>query len=201
MLNTKKYEFNISKREIKDLSKAWLILSLAFAIAFSGFSISINFLIVLFVSAITVGTAFILHELGHKITAQHYGCFAEFKSFDNMLWLALIMSFFGIIFAAPGAVMIKGPIGKKRNAIISAAGPIINIILAIIFLLIFLSTNITFLNLVSRYGFMINSWIAMFNLIPFAMFDGKKIIDWNKKIYFLLVSVVLILFFIQPIIN
>ena len=54
-----------------------------------------------------------------KILAQNYGCFAEFRSYNFMLLIAVFMSFFGFIFAAPGAVIISGPIGKRRNGKIS----------------------------------------------------------------------------------
>ena len=66
--------FKFSKVELRDLSKAWIILSLAFTIYFlGGFNISDKFFIAFLVSLITVGTAFILHELGHKLIAQYYG--------------------------------------------------------------------------------------------------------------------------------
>ncbi len=179
-----------SKREIKDLSKAWIILSLAFAIVFYGANFDYGFILAFLVSAITVGTAFIFHEMGHKIVAQHYGCFAEFRSFDNMLFLALIMSFFGFVFAAPGAVMIAGPVGTKRNGLISLAGPGMNVILAFLFLafgLLFGNSVIIF------YGFLINSWIGLFNMIPFGNFDGIKILRWNKLVYGLMVFVCFVL--------
>ena len=190
----KKKGFSFSKKEIKDLIKAWLVLSIAFAIVFNkGLNFNVQFIITILISAITVGTAFIFHELGHKFTAQHYGCFAEFRSFDNMLFLALILSFFGFIFAAPGAVMISGPIGKRRNGKISLAGPLTNIILAILFLIIHLYKP----NIITLYGFMINTWIGLFNLIPFAMFDGKKILRWSKIVYGITVGITFILLIIQ----
>jgi Zn-dependent protease len=189
--------FHFSKKEIKDLIKAWLILSLAFAIVFNGLNFNLAFIITILISTITVGTAFIFHELGHKFTAQHYGCFAEFRSFDNMLFLALILSFFGFIFAAPGAVMISGPIGKRRNGKISLAGPLTNIILAILFLIVHLYSP----NIISFYGFVVNTWIGLFNLIPFAMLDGKKIFNWNKVIYGLMVGTGFILLMVQSFIS
>jgi Zn-dependent protease len=198
LIKTKKTGFNISKKEIKDLTKAWIILSLAFAIYFmNGLFLNFEFLLAFLVAAITVGTAFIFHELGHKIMAQHYGCFAEFRSFDNMLFLALIASFFGFIFAAPGAVMISGPVGIKRNGKISALGPGINMILAIIFLILHFNIQYPSLNIITYYGFLINSWLALFNLIPLTMFDGKKILQWNKFVYGLMVFVALILMIFQ----
>ena len=181
MIKTTKRGFYFSKKELKDLTKSWFILSLAFAIALKGFSLNLEFITAFMISAITVGTAFIFHELGHKFLAQHYGCFAEFRSFDTMLGLALLMSFLGFIFAAPGAVMISGPIGKIRNGKISAIGPLTNIILALIFLLITWTSQSAIIQIIGHYGFLINSWLALFNLIPFSTFDGKKSFTGTKQ--------------------
>ena len=179
-----------SKKEILDITKAWLAITIAFAVVLrSGIGIAESLL----VSAIAVGLGFLLHELGHKIVAQYYRCFAEFRSFDPMLVLAIAMSFFGFVFAAPGAVMIHGYVNKERNGKISIAGPIINIALALIFLLLtFIFGN----SIVFQYGFRINTWLALFNMIPVWNFDGSKIFRWNKKLYFGFVALCLLLFFI-----
>jgi Zn-dependent protease len=165
--------------EVRDLAKAWAAVSIAFAIVLVGFSLSLKFLLGIALAAFTVGTAFLLHELGHKLVAQRYGCFAEFRSFDQMLLLCVLMSFFGFIFAAPGAVMIAGHVTRERNGKISAAGPLVNIILALLFLLAYAAMP----SLVFRYGVMINAWIAMFNMIPFWQFDGAKIWAWSKGVW------------------
>jgi len=34
-----------------------------------------------------------------------------------------------------------------------------------------------------------NAWIAVFNLIPFGMFDGLKVFAWNKKVWALAFAV------------
>ncbi len=193
--------FNISQREIRDLTKAWIILSLAFAIVFQGFSLSIKFLLAWGVALLTVGTAFIFHEMGHKIVAQKYGCFAEFRSFDKMLWFALIMSFFGFVFAAPGAVMISGPVGVKRKGKISAWGPGTNIILALIFLYINSAFHLSTIKIISYYGFLVNSWLAFFNLLPFPMFDGKKVLKWNKAVYGIIIGVAFLLIILQGLVS
>jgi len=187
-----------SEREVNDLLKAWIAISLAFAIAIGGFSISITFAIGFLISALTVGIGFIFHELSHRFVARSYGCFAEFRSFDSMLVLAVVMSFFGFVFAAPGAVMISGPVGKSRNGKISAAGPLANLILGFLFLvvLVFISPEGTLRN-IAYYGFMVNSWLALFNMIPAWNFDGKKILNWNKLVYGSMVGVSLMFMFIM----
>ena len=193
-------KINTSEREIRDLIKAWIAISIAFAIVMRGFA-NLSFYQAFIVAAITVGTGFLLHELGHKLVAQRYGCFAEFRSFDQMLLLAVLMSFFGFIFAAPGAVMIIGPVGVRRNGKISAAGPIVNLVLSVAFLWVLLMQPEGILGIIAFYGFLINSWLALFNMLPFWNFDGKKVLRWNKKVYGIIVAAALGLMFLQNFIN
>ena len=183
--------------EIRDITKAWLILSLAFAFAFTNTSLlngsifnffSSSFLIMFGVSLFTVGIGFLLHELAHKFVAQHYGCQAEFRVFDTMLYAALGLAVVvGFIFAAPGAVMIAGRITIKENGIISAAGPITNYVLAMFFMgLGFLIPKYLF---AFNIGFMINMWLGLFNMIPFGNFDGIKILHYSRALWAALVAI------------
>jgi Zn-dependent protease len=188
-----------SQKELIDLAKAWIILGVAFSIAMNGLKFP-ALLIGIGISLFTVGIGFLLHELAHKFVAQRYGCFAEFRSFDQMLILALIMSFFGFIFAAPGAVMIRGRLSTRQNGIISAVGPGMNMLVSVLFLsLVFVPVG--FWQTIGLYGFMINSWLALFNMIPFAMFDGKKIFDWSKSVYVLMAVFAIALLVLQTLLR
>ena len=185
-----------SKNELVDITKAWLVLSLAFALVFSGITLmngrvsqifSLQFLILFLISLFTAGLGFLLHELGHKIAAQRYGCQAEFRAFDQMLYMALGLAFLvGFIFAAPGAVMIAGRITHRENGIISLAGPAVNYVLAMIFL--GLMTIVPDWTFVFSVGFQINLWLGLFNMIPFGNFDGIKIFRWNPYIWTAMVA-------------
>lgn len=190
-------KISFSEKEIKDLVKAWVIISLAFAIVLGSFKSVSNFVQMFLISSLTVGAGFLLHELAHKVTAQHYGCSAEFMAFNSGLILALFMSLFGFIFAAPGAVMIGGFVDKEKNGKISLAGPLTNIILASIFLII-TATSAEQISKLANYGFLINSWLALFNLIPIGIFDGSKILDWNKKVYGITIAIAVIMVFVLP---
>ena len=189
------WKIKTSRTELIDITKAWLALSLAFAFVYAGVSLmrgsinnlfSIDFLMMFIISLFTAGIGFLLHELAHKFVAQHYGCVAEFRAFNQMLYLAVGLAFvIGFIFAAPGAVMISGMVTRKENGIISLAGPLTNYVLGIIFL----GLNFFYpaLNLVWNIGFFINIWLGLFNLIPFGNFDGIKIFHWNRIIWALMV--------------
>lgn len=177
------FDISTSEKELWDLTKAWIAISAAFAIMLSGSLLSSDFYSKFIIASLTVGTGFLLHELGHKVMAQKYGCAAEFRAFDNMLVLAIIMSFFGLIFAAPGAVMISGKVSKARSGKISAAGPMINLALSVAFLALAFAQLPKLFKDAAYYGFVINSWLALFNMIPFWLFDGYKVLKWSKVVY------------------
>lgn len=176
-----------SQIEILHLLIAWVVISFAFAIMYSGGNLMTPvFFDRLWISAATVGLGFLLHELAHKYVAQQYGRWAEFRADFFMLILALIMSFMGVVFAAPGAVYIRGQVTKEQNGKISIAGPLTNFGLAVIFLILFLA--LPQYKQPCAYGLIINTWLCIFNLIPIWNFDGKKILDWNKLYYGLLLA-------------
>jgi Zn-dependent protease len=110
--------------------------------------------------------------------AQKYRCWAEFRSFDYMLVLAVLTALAGFIFAAPGAVMIRGHVTRDRYGKIALAGPAANIVIALLLVIpVLIWTPLAFV-------FFVNSWLAVFNLLPFPSFDGAKVYSWNKGIYF-----------------
>lgn len=176
-------------REKKDLFYAGLMISLAFAILLSGGIsgiLSSGFLIVFVIAFLTAGIGFLFHELMHKYVAQGYRLWAEFKANYKMLWLAVLFSFFGFIIAAPGAVHIKGRITKEKNGKISVAGPLSNLVLAVLFLVVLLALNPEgVLEMFLGFGLTINSLLAAFNMIPTMPFDGAKVIAWNKGVYWI----------------
>lgn len=176
--------------ELFELFKAWFAISLAFGILSVSYLVPVygsllGFFYSFVISLVTAGLGFVVHELAHKVIAQKHYCSAEFKSNDFMLVLAVLMSFVGFIFAAPGAVIIKGGVTKKQNGEISFAGPFSNFLLALVFLPGWLLSK-NLLGFFFFQGFFINSWLGLFNLIPARPFDGFVIYRWNKWYYVLL---------------
>lgn len=189
-----------SKTETKDLSIAIIVITLLFAYLYSNGTFGMMIYLIP-ISLVTIGLSFILHELGHKYVAQKYGFFAEFRKWNTGLLIAIITGLFGFIFLAPGAVYIgsyTGIITDEENGKISIAGPIVNIILAVIFLLIEISLKpffllssplSTYLMITAMIGFHINSFLALFNLLPIPMLDGSKVMKWNLPLWIVSIAV------------
>ncbi|MDR2967831.1 MAG: site-2 protease family protein [Methanobacteriaceae archaeon] len=205
--------FKFSSNEIRDLFISFLVISLAFSLLFSRADFS-KLAETLPMVMVGVGLGFIFHEVAHKITAMRYGYWAEYKTWTPGLFIALISSFFGFIFAAPGAVHIYGQyMSDRENGIISIAGPLTNILLSLIFLAVaiwilstfpLLTTSIIaapewayILFITCVLGFRINAFLALFNLIPFSILDGAKIFRWNPLIWLVIAGFAGILVFIS----
>jgi len=136
-------------------------------------------------AALSVFAGFLVHELSHKFVARRYGCWAEFRADYRMLGFALVTSFFGILFAAPGAVMIAGNVDRERNGKISLAGPGSNLLIAVACLSILLTGVTGLVNDALSMLFMFSAILGGFNMIPVMPFDGAKIWHWNKPVYIL----------------
>jgi Zn-dependent protease len=130
-------------------------------------------------------TSFLLHEVAHKIIAQRYGLWAEFRL---TMWGALI-TFISILsplfkLISPGAVMISGSfVDKKTMGKTAVAGPTTNIILAVVLAAIFLVSPNSTVKFIAGWGAYINAFLALFNLIPFSIIDGHKIFSWDKLVW------------------
>lgn len=170
--------------EIFDLFLSWLTISLAFSWVFAGLEFS-SALANLPIVGIAVGGGFILHELAHRTVAKKFHAHAFYKAWPFGLVFVLVTAVFGFVFAAPGAVYIFGNhIDRKKNALISLAGPLTNVLLAFIFLLISMVSSVgEFWRLAGDIGFQINLWLALFNLIPVPPLDGSKVFLWKPLVW------------------
>ncbi|UCG70286.1 MAG: site-2 protease family protein [Thermoplasmata archaeon] len=176
-----------SEEEKKHLLMAIGALTLAFTFMLLGTGIPIYTIVGL--SFVAVITGFLLHEIGHKIVAQRYGCWAEFRAWPfGLMFAVLTAAVARILFAAPGAVYIRGHLTKEENGKVSAAGPLMNVAVSSLLmpiLLFFPDIIIEIWYLIYMICFL-NVFIGLFNLIPFPPLDGSKIIKWNPGIWFVM---------------
>ncbi len=175
----------------------------------STFSSTASWVAVLFLSMpvmlIAVGPAFLLHEIGHKIIAKKYGCWAEFRADPSGLKFGLGLSaILGIVFMAPGAVMVAGLVTRRQNGHIAIAGPAVNFSLFLIGIPLggillgitgsqgaagmeYLSGGSINLKAMVYDGvvfwIMANLILGAFNMIPAGPLDGVKVKDWNETVW------------------
>lgn len=172
-----------SEEEKKHLLMAVGALTLAFTLLFAG-RYELSIFMVIGLSFVAVITGFLLHEIGHKIVAQRYGCWAEFRAWTFGLLFAVLSAFMGFLFAAPGAVYIRGHLSKEENGKVSAAGPLMNVVVASFLLPIWIFIPlIDELLLLISMVLWLNLFIGGFNMIPVPPLDGSKIIKWNPGIW------------------
>ena len=175
------------RRELQDIAIAVLALTFAFSIStfsHNGYRVSpIGALYIVALSFAAVCLAFLLHELAHRQVARRYGGFAEFRVWPMGLLGGLLMSFFGFVIAAPGAVYMSGIFGNDRIGKAALAGPATNIVLGAAFLAAGYLTISSSLGNVFGFLSQINLYLGAFNLIPFAPLDGQKVMMWDIRTY------------------
>lgn len=199
---TPKSVMKFSRKEINDILISIVVLTTAFTIImfrsnskyFSDNSM-INFACWFGICIVFVVFSFFIHEMGHKYMAQKYGAWSEYRMFPLGLGLCLIISIFGFLFAAPGAVYINGNINNEQNGKIAVAGPITNLVIAAVCTFIgmmVLGQNTDPGRLVLMLGWL-NAFLALFNLLPIPPLDGYKVVKWNVGLYIMMFAVSIVL--------
>jgi len=179
--------FHFGRQELVQIAISVAVLTAAFTIVLSGSS---PWYFAFGVAAAVSLTGFLLHEMGHKFVAQRYGAWAEYRMYPMGLFMALIFSFLGFLFAAPGAVYIQGRISKKQNGLISLAGPSTNILFGTTFIILWLAfpSEGTWSAAFNWIG-VLSLFLAGFNLIPLGPLDGKKVLAWSPTAWVLAIIV------------
>ena len=193
--------FSFTRNEIRDLIIAFIVISVAFTISNVGLD-AYGVLSILPIIMVGVGIGFLLHELGHKYVAMEYGYRSEFKAWPLGLVIALATAFIGWVFAAPGSTQVYSDnVSDEMNGKISIEGPMANMVLALIFIVIAALIYplksyfviIQLIYLICTVGFSVNSFLAAFNLLPFYSLDGIKVLKWNAKIWFIIFAIAAIM--------
>ncbi|MCX6801346.1 MAG: site-2 protease family protein [Candidatus Diapherotrites archaeon] len=194
-----------------DLIVSWITLSIAFAIVIGLFPFGLEeIFITLPIAFLAVGTGFVFHELAHRQAARKFGFHSEYRAWYGMLVVALIFSLITrMVIAAPGATYFFGKnVSRRQNGIISVAGPITNIFIGFIFLLLMIAlvksniytSEISVVPAILYYVSQINFFFAFFNMLPILIFDGAKVFVWNKKIWFAVFGIAALMSFLPDII-
>ncbi|MCP4579918.1 MAG: hypothetical protein GY846_26925 [Deltaproteobacteria bacterium] len=165
-----------STSELYGLLLAILGISVAFAVADRSLEM-------FFISLFFFGPSFALHEMGHKFAAEAQGRRAEFKLFPYLLLLSIMVSSIGFTLVVFGAVYFEceeGETDGDETAKIYLSGPLVNIGLAVVFLLFYVAGS-PLLQWIGFWGVWANAFIGAFNLLPIPPLDGYQVFLWNKR--------------------
>ncbi len=157
----------------------------------------------LFIAVLLCGFSLFVHHAGQRLVALHYG----FKTTHKVWWpgiiIALLLAFLTKghfeMYAASAVFITLMPhhrIGKVRpgeniGALgkISAAGPVSNVILAS------LAVILTWIGIlpesISHPIFMFNLYFAVWNLLPFPPLDGSRVLFYSRLFYIFFITSIL----------
>ncbi len=189
--------WHFSKTEIEHLTQATLAFTLALAFMSTGgiigaLSAPSVFVVGGLIYFLSLAPAFLLHEIAHKVVARHYGCWAEFRASPGGLRFGVILAaLLGIVFMAPGAVMVMGNTSKSQFGKIALAGPVTNVTLWLLGLAAILAgiSSVPYLHLIATPWMWGNAVLGTFNMLPFGPLDGRKIKTWSNPIFYIWMTI------------
>lgn len=196
--------WHFSQTEVEHLVQATMAFTIALAFMTTGGVLgAIGNIEAFFIGGViyflALSPAFVLHELAHKFSARKYGCWAEFRASPSGLRFGVFLAALtGIVFMAPGAVMVVGNTTKSQFGKIALAGPVTNVALW----LLGLGAVLIGLGEISILGTILTPWmwgnaiLGTFNMLPFGPLDGRKIKTWSDSIFWtwLIICVTLVWF-------
>ena len=183
--------WHFSKTEIAHLTQATLAFTIALAFMFSGgimgaLSDTEAFVVKAIIGLLTFVPGFLIHEIAHKVQARKYGCWAEFRASPSGLRFGVILAaLIGIVFMAPGAVMVAGNTTREQFGKIALAGPVSNVVLWCIGLAFAITFGGSEYDILIYYWMLANGILGALNMLPFGPLDGKKIRTWSVPVFWI----------------
>jgi len=183
--------WHFSKTEIAHLTQATLAFTIALAFMFTGgimgaLSDTEAFVVKAIIGLLTFVPGFLIHEIAHKVQARKYGCWAEFRASPSGLRFGVILAaLIGIVFMAPGAVMVAGNTTREQFGKIALAGPVSNVVLWCIGLAFAITFGGSEYDILIYFWMLANGILGALNMLPFGPLDGKKIRTWSRPIFWI----------------
>ena len=189
-----KLKYRFSDVELQHLAIGTLLVSAVLASLFID-RLTTNPLFVLGIAIVTA-PLFFLHEIGHKISAQHYNMWSEFRLDQGGALITALSIIMPFKLVAPGAVqsVARSYDDMDKLGKISAYGPTMNIYLGGLYLIItgisyifgsFISISFFLIYEIFFWASGFSFFLAIFNMLPFGPLDGNKVKHWNNSAFWL----------------
>ncbi len=193
--------FRFSRRELRDLTIALLVVALAFAYDDGGEVFVLRLWLLNYVKVLfMVFLAFVVHESAHKLLGLALGLRTEYKLWSLGIYITLISTFLSqgkIYIILPGGVMFfhmtvqrlghfRYGLNLLSSGLISAMGPLSNLIMATFWETLALAGlapdffhQMTFINL----------YYAVFSMLPLPNLDGISLFFASRMNYVFFFSI------------
>ncbi|MDD1686876.1 PKD domain-containing protein [Methanoregula sp.] len=187
--------FGLSPGEVIIVEAAVLMVAIAYILADRAELTLQVVLIYIAVGAVSV----VLHDFGHRYFATKHGCDADIRFWGlGTIIMFLTAWLYGSAFAQPYRNLVnrdaKSEQAETREiGIEMVAGPVVSIILMIIFLGMVQLGGLW--AIAGGIGFVINLITAVYSLIPISTMDGGAIWRWNRSVYLALFIPMIVFYF------
>ncbi len=190
----------MNTEEVRDITISTVAIGVGTALLIFGdgspsFLLSATVIPAVAVSTVIAGIAFLAHVVSHQVSARALKSYAEYRQWTPGTVITVLSPFIGILAAVPGGIemhTVKGEryghyepkLTVKQVGLVAAIGPLVNIMLGVIFAYVADVATLPFLgeNLF-HVGAMVNAFIATFTLIPFYPLDGYKLMRWHTPFW------------------
>lgn len=172
--------------EVRDLGIAFLAVFAVFAYPWA---LTLRGALAVLAASVT---AFLFHELAHKVAAQYLGYTAKFRLSNVGLALTLLSAIpqMPIRIVMPGYVEIFSYYPSRRTmGLVALAGPLTNFIVC-------LALMLSPFPILTALAVKLNALVAFFNLIPLGELDGRKVMSWSWPLWLAMISASLILYYL-----
>ena len=190
------------EKEIKDFVLSIFSISTLFII--SNLFSNTQFLNDLFIGLIITTISLFTKIYAEKRVAEKYDCNVVYNFEYNLFLISLLIGFLTggtIIFPIVGTITVISAyytrlghkyvnITQREKGLINLSGPISNIILALISLILYPINNYFFQQLLN-----LNVLMSVFSLIPAPPLEGSKVLWWNRLVWLITFLISLFLVF------
>lgn len=141
---------------------------------------------------LSIVLAFGLHILTKKIIAMHYGSTATFhvNRLGIVISLITMIPVIPVKMITPGEVVVSDALNPAKRGKIALAGLLNTVLLATVFGIM------SFFQPIFWFGVIVNIDLALSNLYPVSFLDGKRLFDWNRGAWVLLLAVTVAFWFL-----
>ncbi len=137
---------------------------------------------------VIAGVSLLLHELAHIYVADRYNVKTEYRFWTLGTMIMFITTLLPphTLFSQPSRTIVdeEGEKDKRKNGIMAIAGPIVSLLLFIVFLIVYMLNNdIAVIKTVAYSGMLMNIVLCVYGLMPFKPMDGPEVREWNKGVW------------------